>query len=416
MRRRVLQTCPVWLVLLLPWMAQAQWKWIGPSGGMLGGFAQSPSSPNILYAASQVYPAGVYKTTNRGDVWSRVGSISTYPYAITVHPTSSSTVFIAAGYQVCKSTDGGSSWTSVNMPSAHYARSIAVQPGNPSILHCAAYYYNSTTQTPNIGYLKSTDGGSTWSSKIISTDYGFGYAAVGDPTNANIVYVCGYSESGGTYVGRVYKSTNGGTDFVDRTGTITGYVYDLAHDPAAAGRIYAASSGGVYRSTDGGSSWTQSTGVYNVERIAVCPGNALVLFAGTSIGQAYKSTNGGSNWSLVPTGLTGQRSIGVAVENASTAFCATVAGVFRTTNGGTLWTAVNTGISAAHITCVRYAPSNPSVVYAGVSGDALYKTTTAGQATVTWSRIPDFYSCTEVSDILISPTNPDILYALEGGT
>ncbi|MBP1655630.1 MAG: hypothetical protein H6Q31_231 [Bacteroidetes bacterium] len=416
MRRRVLRTCSIWLLLLIPWMAQAQWQWIGPSGGMLAGFAQSPSSPNILYAASQVYPAGVYKTTNRGDLWTRVGSISTYPYAIAVHPTTPSTVYIAAGYQVCKSTDGGVNWTSVNLETSHYARSISLQPGNPSILHCSAYYYNTTTQVPNLAYLKSTNAGLTWSAKIVSSDYGFGYAAVGDPTNANIVYVCGYCESGGMYLGKVYKSTNGGTDFIDQTGTITGYVYDLAHDPAVAGKIYAASSAGVYRSTDGGSTWTQSTGVYSVEHIAICPGNTSMLYSGTSSGQVYKSTDGGSNWSVAPTGLTGLSSMGLAVETASTVFHATVAGVFRTTNGGTLWTPVNTGISAAHITCVRHAPSNPSVVYAGVSGDAVYKTTTAGQATVTWSRIPDFYSCTEVSDIIISPTSPDILYALEGGT
>jgi len=68
-----------WVVLILPGFVQAQWKSIGPPGGVLAGFAQAPSDPNILYAVGQAYPGSLFKSTDHGQTWNRCGPSSSNP-------------------------------------------------------------------------------------------------------------------------------------------------------------------------------------------------------------------------------------------------------------------------------------------------------------------------------------------------
>lgn len=417
MRPRIPRYLPLVVLLFCRSPLEGQWQWIGPEGGRFPGFVQHPTNPNVLYAAGEVYPSPLFKSTDHGATWTRLGVTNTYPYGMAIVPTSPVTLYVNGGSRIYKTTNEGVSWSYSTLPSNHYAQDFLLQPGDPSVVHCAGYFWDNVLSTPRCFHAKSTNGGTSWSVKTLTTDYGWGYAVCLDPTNPQTVYVGGMALVGTSYPGKVFKSTNGGTDFVDATGMISGYVYDLAHDPGAAGRLYAATGSGVYRTTDGGGSWTRHSGTLTApECVEVCGTNPSILYVGTSLGKAYKSTNGGVNWTLVDNGIQGNYTQGLIVENSTTVFIATSSGVFGTTNGGTSWSARNTGLSSTQITSVRHAPSQPSVVYAGVSGDAVYKTTGAGQATVTWSRIPDFYSCTEVADMVISAISPDVLYALEGGT
>jgi photosystem II stability/assembly factor-like uncharacterized protein len=212
-----------------------------------------------------------------------MGSANTYPYGFAVHPTSASTIFVGGSSQLYKSTNGGATWTYTNLPSYYYIYDILLQRGNPSTIHGAAYYWDSGLQTNLLAYVKSTDGGTSWFAKKITADYGYPYAIAVDPTNAQIVYVCGYCYAGGSYVGKVYKSTNGGTDFVDKTGVISGYTYDLAHDPVGPANCMQHPVG-AHRTTDGGDTWTGITACFLSELIRICPTNTSMLYSGTSLG------------------------------------------------------------------------------------------------------------------------------------
>jgi hypothetical protein len=73
-------------------------------------------------------------------------------------------------------------------------------------------------------------------------------------------------------------------------------------------------------------------------------------------------------------------------------------------------------MKSASITALCNAPSAPATVYAAFLNNAVFKSTAASGGTVTWQQLPDFYSCINIEDIVISPSNPDKLYAMEGGT
>jgi photosystem II stability/assembly factor-like uncharacterized protein len=111
----------------------------------------------------------------------------------------------------------------------------------------------------------------------------------------------------GIWSGGVYKSTNGGANWVN-TGVVANA---LAINPQTPDTLYAGSGSypglGVYKSTDGGTNWTAiNTGLTNniVNALAINPQTPDTLYAGTSGGGVYKSTDGGTNWTAINTGLT----------------------------------------------------------------------------------------------------------------
>jgi photosystem II stability/assembly factor-like uncharacterized protein len=92
-------------------------------------------------------------------------------------------------------------------------------------------------------------------------------------------------------------------------------------------------------------------------------------------------------------------------------------GVFKTTDGGHAWFPVTDRYFGGTIGAIRVAPSNPDIVYVGggefpirgnVShGDGLWKSTDGGR---TWA-LKGLADARQIADILVHPTNPDLVYA-----
>ena len=91
-------------------------------------------------------------------------------------------------------------------------------------------------------------------------------------------------------------------------------------------------------------------------------------------------------------------------------------GVFKTTDGGQSWFPTTDGYFGGTIGAIAVAPSNPDIVYVGggeypmrgnVSyGDGVWKSTDAGK---TWSYM-GLGDTRQIENIVINPTNPDIAY------
>jgi photosystem II stability/assembly factor-like uncharacterized protein len=149
----------------------------------------------------------------------------------------------------------------------------------------------------------------------------------------------------------------------------------------------AAASGGVWKTTNSGTTWSpifDGEGSYSIGCVMIDPNNPLVVWVGS-----------GENNS--------QRSVGYGD------------GVYRSDDGGKSWK--NMGLKKSeHIARVVIDPRNSNVVFVasqgplwGPGGDrGLFKSIDGGK---TWNNVLNISENTGVSDIIIDPKNPDVLYA-----
>ncbi len=161
---------------------------------------------------------------------------------------------------------------------------------------------------------------------------------------------------------------------------------------------------------------------------AVSPrGNNYTIWVGSATGGVWKSTNEGTTFEPVfdemPTASIGDIAIdplnpdivwvGTGEANifrSSNAGC----GVFKTTDGGKTWN--NTGLENSFtISRIQINPKNPDIVYVAASGNewtpnedrGLYKTTDGGK---TWTKSLYINEKTGISDLVLDPKDPDIVY------
>jgi photosystem II stability/assembly factor-like uncharacterized protein len=93
-----------------------------------------------------------------------------------------------------------------------------------------------------------------------------------------------------------------------------------------------------------------------------------------------------------------------------------IGGVWKTTNNGTTWEPIFDGQATGSIGDVALAPSQPDIVWVGTgdafasrssyAGDGIYKSIDAGK---TWKHM-GLRDSQHIARIVISPTNPDIVY------
>ena len=149
---------------------------------------------------------------------------------------------------------------------------------------------------------------------------------------------------------------------------------------------------------------------------------------GTTGGGVFKSTDGGETWTPVSDKYFGGTigAFGVSASNPDIVYVGTGEfpirgnvsrgdGVFKTTDGGKTWTALGLA-GTRQIARVRVHPTNPDIVYVAAQGDpfgpsadrGVYKSTDGGK---TWTKVLFRNDSTGASDLILDPSNPDILYA-----
>jgi len=145
--------------------------------------------------------------------------------------------------------------------------------------------------------------------------------------------------------------------------------------------------GGVLKTTDGGITWTPTTDKYfgsSIGYIAVAPSNPDVVYVGT-----------------------GEHAIRGNVSHGD--------GVWKSTDAGKTWSFVGLK-ETRQISRVRVHPKNPDVVYVAAQGAfwgpnperGVFKSTDGGKS---WNRVLFRNDSTGVSDLVMDPSNPDVLYA-----
>ena len=169
---------------------------------------------------------------------------------------------------------------------------------------------------------------------------------------------------------------------------LSGRIADIAVHPNNESVWYVAvGSGGVWKTENAGTTWTpifddQST--YTTGCVAIDPSNPEIVWVGSG-------------------------------ENVGGRHVAYGDGVYRSTDGGKTWD--NMGLkNSEHISEIIVHPDNSDVVWVASQGPlwskggerGLYKTTNAGKS---WNRVLGNDEWTGVTDIMIDPRNPSIIYA-----
>lgn len=388
------------------------WTRTGPVVGTVDALAISTSNPSIVYAGitsstggfGQTSTSGIYKSTDGGSNWTRSGLIGKSFFSLAVDPTDPDKVYAGTRSSgVYKSTDGGTSWSGPFIGNSDIF-SLAVDPNQPSILYCSPI---------GQGLLKSIDSGVTWNlissgSNLLSIN-----SIAIDASNSNIIYL-----SGGTTPSRgVYKTTNAGVDWVvSNTGipNSTNSVTALTLSPSNNSILYAAMGSDVYISTNAAANWTKrSAGLPNssITNIAIDPSNASIVFAATSGQGVYKTVDGGLNWTSAGLNTIGVNTLNIEGSNSLKLYAGTRGGgVVKTIDGGLNWQQ-STNRPNGNVTEILIDPSNPAIIYANNS-DTLSKSTNHGKD---WSFtnlqnhinvLPGF----PTHRVVVDPTNPSTLY------
>ncbi len=217
-------------------LQQMPWKELGPVafGGRIVDLEVHPQNSAVYWAASA--SGGLWKTINGGLTFAPqfqdAYSISIGDLAIAL--SQPDTLYLGTGEAnnqrssywgngVHKSTDAGATWTHLGLDGTEHIGRIAVHPTNPDIVFVAALgaLYRSNEDR---GLYRTLDGGQTWQRvHHVSNDVGFVDVAI-DPTNPDVIYAASYERrrrphnfvEGGPG-SRLWKSTDGGTTFVEMT-------------------------------------------------------------------------------------------------------------------------------------------------------------------------------------------------------
>ena len=148
-----------------------------------------------------------------------------------------------------------------------------------------------------------------------------------------------------------------------------------------------AATGGLWRTTDAGLTWKpvfDDKNVASVSALAAAPSDPNVIFAGT--GESFIRSN-------------------VSIGN----------GVYKSTDGGETWS--HSGLdNTGRISRIIIHPTNPDVVFVAAVGHAyapqkdrgLHKSTDGGK---TWRQVLYIDENTGISDLVIDPANPRVMYA-----
>ncbi len=310
----------------------------------------SQSNPDVLYAFYTDLIGnveGTFKTSNGGDTWVQVNSISngtSYHWwfgGIFIDPTDENIIY-NAGFVMGKSTDGGMTWNST-FPGVHVDQhAMAFNPlvagevllGNDGGLYKSTnngtssvkdnslpitqfYRFYVDAQNANKVYggtqdnntIRTTTGGLNDWQAIFGGD---GFQPLVDPTNTNVIYALSQR-------GNLGKSINDAASFSGALNGIPGgdtnnWDTAITFDPADSQTLYYGTQK-VYKTTNAAGNWTAispdlSNGPHTgnlafgtVTSINVSPFNSDLIYTGTDDGNVWVTQNGGSNWDLISASL-----------------------------------------------------------------------------------------------------------------
>ncbi len=428
----------------------------------IGAIALSPKNPDVLYVGtgegnprnSVSFGDGLYKSVDGGLTWKHCGLRNTERFSrIVVDPRNPEIVFAAAlGHEwgpnaergLFRSTDGGSIWKSILFVNdTTGASDVAVDPGDPKIVYCGMYDFlrqpwHFRSGGAGSGLYRSADGGETWT-KLTDPKLANGLPSQGligrsgvsiCRQNPKVVYAMIESQE----PGELWRSDDRGRHWMmvsdnPRINNRPFYYSDVRADPVDPNRVYAI-AGSLSVSTDGGRTWAGVGGYDSLfgdhHALWIDPTTPRRLINGND-GGLFVSRDGGQAWVFlnnIPSAQANHIGVDMAIPY-------NVMGGFQDHE---IWVGPNekwneVGVRGGDWRRLRYMadgmtaladPRDPNIIYFnGHFGDITRVDLRTGEEryiqpypvgpTGTGAHM-DLYRFNWNSPILISPTNPSVIY------
>ncbi|MCD6161240.1 MAG: T9SS type A sorting domain-containing protein [candidate division Zixibacteria bacterium] len=442
------------------------WEFLGlPESRHIGRIAIDPTNTDRIFVAAMgalfnTNPErGIYRTTNAGESWQQVlyVSDSTGAIDVVINPIDPNIIYAAMWERIrgpedrrvgglnsgiWRSTDGGDNWDRLTnglpAPSPNNGRiGLALSPSNPDIIY--ASYVNHPGHL--MGFWRSTDGGDSWQSRLVSPGTGefspfgwyFGQIWV-HPTNSNIVYFGDVD---------MWKSVDGGAHWSDISGSMHVDMHALYQDPNNPNYMINGNDGGVFISQNGGNAWYKVydlpiTQFYAITIDKLNPyrlyggtqdnstprtlggdlddwdvifygdgfytnidfNNSNIIYAEAQYGYLGKSTNLGNNWNMITYGIdynerTNWNTPVVMSQLNSQVLYYGAQRVYMTTNGGDYWNAISPDLTGGPgggnllfgtITTISPSPLSSDIIWAGTDDSRVWVTNNNGGS---WNMVSD---------------------------
>ena len=294
--------------------------------GSVGAVAVSESNSNIIYCGMgehavrgvmTSYGDGVYKSTDAGKTWIKLGLEKTQHISrIVIHPTNHDIVYVAAQGAlygptkergIYKSIDGGKTWKNVLFVNdLTGGAEISIDMNFPEIIYAAMWHHQRTpwkitSGGEGSGLYKSIDGGETWKQIHEGLPKEKGKMAIAvSRSNSEVVYALIESDSNKD-LGGLFVSTNAGKNWnrVSDDNRLTQrawYYIEVFVDPNNEKVVYVLSAPAL-RSIDGGKSWEVLKGTHgDFHDLWINPKNSKNMVIANDGGAAI-SFNYGKTWS-----------------------------------------------------------------------------------------------------------------------
>lgn len=348
---------------------------------------------------------GPYTIPNGQTYGSSRVAVSGRVAAVAVDPTNINHVLCGgANGGVWESFDHGASWAPrTDFQATTAVGAITFDPGDASTVYCGTGEGNWWSWL-GVGVLRSTDGGTTWSTLCTNPFVGQGfYDLKVNPANNKHLLA---ATNGGLYV-----SHDGGVNWTQKRSAVT-WSIDIAAGGGAGAEILAACSDGVWRSTNGGNTWAAvalpgGLASYNRLAVAIAPSNPAVAYAwGAQGANAYVwRRSGGGVWTAgtLPAGgvSTGQAwydwYVAAAPDIDTEVYCAAI-DLYRADISGSTWTWTDLSTKSGSGQSIHpdqhaiaFEPGNPGTLYAGCDG-GLFRSPDRG---ITWEDMNNGLTITE---------------------
>ncbi|HWN44059.1 MAG TPA: glycosyl hydrolase [Thermoanaerobaculia bacterium] len=421
---------------------------IGPAvmSGRIAGIDGVAGDTVTLYVGSA--SGGVWKSRDFGITFKPVFDKHTQSIgAVQVDPKNPQTIWVGTGESwvrnsvsvgdgVYKSTDGGDNWERMGLPDSERIARIRVSPkdGNTVWVCATGHLWNDNEER---GVYKTTDGGKTWK-RTLYVDAKTGCSDIDmDPQEPDILYAgmwefrrgASYFSSGGPGSG-MYKSTDGGETWRKvETGLPKGDKGRIAvavapSRPATVYAVVESKNTALYRSDDTGESWKEMNSSFNIQvrpfyfaHIVIDPNDhntvykpGLMLTISSDGGKTFNSPFGQGGGSVHGD----HHALWINPRDSQELVLGTDGGVYISSDKGAHWRHVKS-LPLSQFYRVSADMDWPYNVYGGLQDNGSWSAPSRGTAGVqnrNWRNIgfgDGFYAFRD-------PTDPDVVYVeYQGG-